>query len=120
MPQETVGSAEALLQLVYVHQSSNGRRLTPLQLWREISEYSKSGGEFQFYILADYDSAVPDGEFLADLATLVEEQYVERLTDGSLQVTPQGKWLVYATTVPQSLHNLRQRMARAGYANDSD
>jgi hypothetical protein len=116
MPLETVGSVEALLQLMATYEGLNGKRANPAKIWREIVTYINGGGKFRFYPLSQYNPDQPAEEFLADVAELVESGLLIPLKDGTLEVTPVGHCLAFSKTVPSSLLALEAQITRLAHS----
>lgn len=114
----TIGSAEALLQMFYVAQGANGYRPNPSDLWHLIADYTQEhpqGQVFSAYLAGRFcrpDSAEnePTSLFLGDLQELLSQGVIRLQPDGCIEVTPFGKCLAFARTVPASLSGLEKRV----------
>src|SRR5438477_12462453 len=110
MPLETVGSAEALLQLFAKYQGSNGRRPHARSVWKEIVGYLENGGRHHLYDLSDSGPSGPADQFLADLDELLSSGFIAPLGKGRFEVTPLGRCLAFTRTLPGSLADLEERV----------
>ena len=110
MSSEAVGSKQVILQLLAIHQGRNGRRPNPFDIWKRIGVYVKNGGAYHFYPLCDYDPVAPPGEFATDLVELVEEGLIRPVNGGFVEVTPLGRCVASARSLPASLHDLEQEI----------
>lgn len=116
---ETIGSAEALLQLFYVAQGTNGYRPNPMDLWREIATYAQQAAAehtFTYYLtcFSGRPQAIshPTAPFLGDLQELLSQGAIKLLSDGRVEVTAFGKCLAFARTVPNSLARLESNVEK--------
>lgn len=110
MPIETVGSAEAILQLVASFQGLEGKGPDPLEIWSRIVRYTSTGGTFKFYPLIEYNPEKPAGEFLLDITDLLKRGLLQLLPDGRIELTSLGRCFTFAKTLPVSLTPLEKDM----------
>lgn len=110
---QTVGTPEALLQLISVYQGLNGSRPSPRELWSPIVAFLQDTGNpvFRSYHLAGIDPSNPNPQFLGDIAELIKHRFVVLRADGKLELTPVGRCLTFARELPPVLAPLADRMA---------
>jgi hypothetical protein len=124
---ETVGSAEALLQLFYVAQGTNGYRPNPAEVWKIIVNYTREtteGHAFSAYLACSSKTSSsaanrPAPLFLGDLQELLAQGVIRLQPDGSVEVTAFGKCLAFARSVPSSLTSLQSRVENLAISHHS-
>ena len=120
---ETVGAVEILNQLVFAYHETS-QRPTPSELWRQIVRYMKLSDNrpriFEWYRWrVETDPTKPIPQFLGDLGELIQTNYVELLKDGTLQMTPVGRFLASARVLPVEYRDLA-RDIEAGLSSSSN
>ena len=111
----TVGTPEALLQLISAYQGLSGRKVSPEELWREVAGFmGSSPSVFRSYRFTSIDLNRPNNQFLADLHELVKQGWVRLLDNGRMELTPVGQCLTWARELPPALQPLGEQVEASG------
>ena len=111
MPAEASNSREVLLKLLAIYQGANGKRADRQRIWKQIASFISSGGNVPSYS-RQTRSDIPPRQFQADINKLLRGGLIYRLEDGRLEVTPLGRSIASARSLPASLARLQKRVER--------
>ena len=110
----TMGSAEALLNLLFIAQGKNdGGDVDPYKVLEIVWDYTREKPErnpFEHYMMPRSENGIASDPFLCDIEELASEGLIRLNENGRVQVVLLGQCMAFARSLPNPIADLGKRV----------